>query len=100
MGIFSEALAELDRNTVDYMIDELKRENEQLQGKMEQIQEQELLTQEQAILVRQIPTLEQTIAAQEMQQHQLLQLRHLYWFQIQPSSLLVQTTRLTLQYLL
>ena len=41
MGIFSEALAELDRNTVDYMIDELKRENEQLQGKMEQIQEQE-----------------------------------------------------------
>ena len=40
MGIFSEALAELDRNTVDYMIDELKRENEQLQGKMEQIQEQ------------------------------------------------------------
>ena len=38
MGIFSEALAELDRNTVDYMIDELKRSNEQLQGEKEQLQ--------------------------------------------------------------
>ena len=38
MGIFSEALAELDRNTVDYMIDELKRSNEQLQDKNEQLQ--------------------------------------------------------------
>jgi len=36
MGIFSEALAELDRNTVDYMIDELKRKNEQLQDKYDQ----------------------------------------------------------------
>ena len=39
MGIFSEALAELDRNTVDYMIDELKRSNEQLQDKNEQLQD-------------------------------------------------------------
>ena len=38
MGIFSEALAELDRNTVDYMIDKLKRSNEQLQGEKEQLQ--------------------------------------------------------------
>ena len=38
MGIFSEALAELDRNTVDYMIDELKRSNEKLQGENEQLQ--------------------------------------------------------------
>lgn len=38
MGIFSEALAELDRNTVDYMIDELKRKNEQLQDKYDQSQ--------------------------------------------------------------
>ena len=39
MGIFSEALAELDRNTVDYMIDKLKRSNEQLQDKNEQLQD-------------------------------------------------------------
>ena len=39
MGFFSEALAELDRNTVDYMIDELKRSNEQLQDKNEQLQD-------------------------------------------------------------
>ena len=39
MGIFSEALAELDRNTVDYMIDELKRKNEQLQDKYSQLQD-------------------------------------------------------------
>ena len=39
MGIFSEALAERDRNTVDYMIDELKRSNEQLQDKNEQLQD-------------------------------------------------------------
>ncbi len=39
MGIFSEALAELDRNTVDYMIDKLKRSNEQLQGEKEQLQD-------------------------------------------------------------
>ena len=38
MGIFSEALAELDRNTVDYMIDKLKRSNEQLQVENEQLQ--------------------------------------------------------------
>ena len=38
MGIFSEALAELDRNTVDYMIDKLKRSNEQLQGEKVQLQ--------------------------------------------------------------
>lgn len=38
MGIFSEALAELDRNTVDYMIDELKRKNEQLQDRYDQSQ--------------------------------------------------------------
>ena len=38
MGIFSEALAELDRNTVDYMIDKLKRSNEQLQGEKERLQ--------------------------------------------------------------
>ena len=37
MGIFSEALGELDRNTVDYMIDELKKSNEQLQGKNDQL---------------------------------------------------------------
>ena len=40
MGIFSEELAELDWNTVDYMIDRLKRENEKIRGKTEQIQEQ------------------------------------------------------------
>ena len=40
MGIFSEALAELDRNTVDYMIDELKRSNEQLQGEKKQLQDE------------------------------------------------------------
>ena len=39
MGIFSEALAELDRNTVDYMIDELKRSNEQLQDKNELLED-------------------------------------------------------------
>ena len=39
MGIFSEALAELDRNTVDYMIDRMKKENEQLQDKNEQLQD-------------------------------------------------------------
>ena len=38
MGIFSEALAELDRNTVDYMIDKLKRSNEQLQVENERLQ--------------------------------------------------------------
>ena len=38
MGIFSEALAEMDRNTVDYMIDTLRKNNEQLQGKNEQLQ--------------------------------------------------------------
>ena len=36
MGIFSEALAELDRNTVDYMIDNLKKENVKLLGEYEQ----------------------------------------------------------------
>lgn len=40
MGILSEVLVEQDQNTVDYMIDGLKRENEQLQSKMEQIQQQ------------------------------------------------------------
>ena len=38
MGIFSEALAEMDRNTVDYMIDTLRKNNEQLQGKNELLQ--------------------------------------------------------------
>ena len=42
MGIFSEALAELDRNTVDYMIDELKKKNDRLRDKIEQMQEQAL----------------------------------------------------------
>ena len=37
MGIFSEALAEMDRNTVDYMIDTLHKNNEQLQGENEQL---------------------------------------------------------------
>ena len=40
MGFFLEELAELDWNTVDYMIDRLKRENEKIRGKTEQIQEQ------------------------------------------------------------
>ena len=39
MGIFSEALAELDRNTVDYMIDKLKKNNEQLQEKYDELQD-------------------------------------------------------------
>ena len=38
MGIFSEALAELDRNTVDYMIDELKKNNDQLKDERDQLQ--------------------------------------------------------------
>ena len=51
MGIFSEALGELDRNTVDYMIDELKKSNEQLQGEKEQLQgEKEQLQGEKAQL--------------------------------------------------
>ena len=39
MGIFSEALGELDRNTVDYMIDKLKESNEQLQDKNELLED-------------------------------------------------------------
>ncbi len=38
MGIFSEALAEMDRNTVDYMIDEMQKKNDQLQQENAQLQ--------------------------------------------------------------
>ena len=48
MGIFSEALTELDRNTVDYMIDQLKKSNEQLQGENEQLRSEKEQIQQQA----------------------------------------------------
>ena len=38
MGIFSEELAIMDRNTVDYMIDRLQKENTQLQDKNTKLQ--------------------------------------------------------------
>ena len=38
MGIFSEALAEMDRNTVDYMIDEMQKKKDQLQSENDQLQ--------------------------------------------------------------
>ena len=38
MGIFSEALAEMDRNTVDYMIDEMQKKKDQLQQENAQLQ--------------------------------------------------------------
>ncbi len=38
IGIFSEELAIMDRNTVDYMIDRLQKENTQLQGENTQLQ--------------------------------------------------------------
>jgi len=38
MGIFSEALAEMDRNTVDYMIDEMQKKVDTLQSEKDQIQ--------------------------------------------------------------
>jgi peptidoglycan hydrolase CwlO-like protein len=38
MGIFSEALAEMDSNTVDYMIDEMQKKNDQLQQENAQLQ--------------------------------------------------------------
>ena len=54
MGIFSEALTELDRNTVDYMIDQLKKSNEQLQGENEQLQgENEQLRSEKELIQQQ-----------------------------------------------
>ena len=49
MGIFSEALAELDRNTVDYMIDELKKNNDQLKDERDQLQDKIEQMQEQAL---------------------------------------------------
>ena len=49
MGIFSEALAELDRNTVDYMIDELKKNNDQLKDERDQLQDKIEQIQEQAL---------------------------------------------------
>ena len=52
MGIFSEALGELDRNTVDYMIDELKKSNEQLQGEKEQLQGEKAQLQDENIQLK------------------------------------------------
>ena len=40
MGFFSEALLEMDRNTVQYMIDERNRENEELKKKNKELQSQ------------------------------------------------------------
>jgi len=45
MGIFSEALAEMDRNTVAFMIDEIQKKNDQLQSKVAQIQQEKDLLQ-------------------------------------------------------
>ncbi len=38
MGFFSEELLEMDRNTVQYMIDERDRKNEELQKKADELQ--------------------------------------------------------------
>lgn len=40
MGFFSEALLEMDRNTVQYMIDERNKENEELKKENEELQSQ------------------------------------------------------------
>ena len=54
MGIFSEALGELDRNTVDYMIDELKKSNEQLQGEKAQLQDENIQLKEELEKMRKL----------------------------------------------
>lgn len=37
MGLFSEELLELDRNTVEFMVDEMQRENDALRQELDQL---------------------------------------------------------------